>query len=73
MEVSGQHHTPASLSQSQPCFLKKKKPLAPAQSRTPTCQAHTLITIPNPGYEEYYSFMKYSEILLIQHAVIQKS
>jgi len=72
-EVSGQHHAPASLPQSQPCFLKKKKPLGPARTRTPICQAHTLITIPNPECEEYYSFMKYSEIPLIKYPVIQKS
>jgi hypothetical protein len=57
--------------------LKKKNPLAPARTQTPTCQAHALITIPTSRmwriffYEvQWYSFNQTSsnsEILIIMH------
>lgn len=58
--------------------LKKKKSLAPARTQTPTCQAHTLITIPTSRMWRILFFYDIqqnsfnqtssdSEILIIRH------
>jgi len=58
--------------------LKKKEPLSPAQTQTPTCQAHTQITLPTFRMWRILFFFEIqqnsfnktssnSEILIIRH------